>query len=43
MFGSGTKVMSKPIEDPLFLSTNDLTKYWGRFIDFLLLEGLMEA
>ena len=25
--------MSKSIEDPLFYSTKDLTKYWGRFID----------
>jgi hypothetical protein len=25
--------MSKSIEDPLFYSTKDLTKYWGDFID----------
>jgi hypothetical protein len=33
VFDDRSRILSKPIDDPVFYSVQDLTRFWGRFID----------
>ena len=36
VFDERSRILSKPIDDPVFYSVQDLTRFWGRFIDDVL-------